>query len=162
MAASEFKVLTVNLMNWTVYHLINSLYDNLDWKDQYQATIYLVSVVTPVSKDPIYDFLEPVWSLNVILNIFFIYKNKLYKDNETEIDKKIKNKLRTIPGWELQKQRTKIAMIYLSSESLHTKEGPELQPSNLLSCNQMFHRSYNLILIKKELWMPGVIFAVHR
>ena len=80
-----------------------------------------------------------------------MYKNKFYKDNETEIGKKIKNKLRTIRGWELQKQRTKIAMIYLSSESLHTKEGPELQPSNLLSCNQMFHRSYNLILIKKEL-----------
>ena len=75
-------------MNWTVYHQINSLYDNLDWKDQYQATIYLLSVVTPVSKDPIYDFLEPLRSLNVILNIFFIYKNKFYKDNETEIGKK--------------------------------------------------------------------------
>ena len=162
MAASEFKVLAINLMNWTVYNLTNSLSDNLDWKGQYQTTSYLVPVVIPVSKDPIYDFLEPLWSFKCYSKYVFMYKNKFYKDNETEIGKKIKNKLRTIRGWELQKQRTKITMIYLSSESLHTKEGPELQPSNLLSCNQMFHRSYNLILIKKELWMPGVVFAVNR
>ena len=36
----------------------------------------------------------------------FLYKNKLYKNNETETVKKKKNKLRTFLGWEVQKQKS--------------------------------------------------------
>ena len=44
----------------------------------------------------------------VVEYTFFFYKNKLNKDNETEIGKKNKNKLRKFKGWKVQKKKKKL------------------------------------------------------
>lgn len=55
---------------------------------------------------------------------FFFYKNKLNKDNETEIGKKNKNKLRKFKGWKVKKKKKiKITLIQISFlRKLFTKE----------------------------------------
>ena len=82
---------------------------------------------------------------------FFFYKDKLSK-NETRLKLgKKKNKLRDwgwgvqrlskvawMWGWEVQRQRIKIIMNYVSFKGLLTKEWPEHRQIHLLGCNWVF------------------------
>ena len=59
-------------------------------------------------------------------NTLFLFKNKLYENNEAEIVSKNKNKLRTFWGWEVQKQKLKwrlstfLLNAWLQKNDLHT------------------------------------------
>ena len=70
----------------------------------------------------------------------FLYKNKLHKNNEAEIGKKKHNKLRTFWGREVQNQKIKIAMIYISFKNLNGKEWLEHLQSLLLWYKWMLSR----------------------
>ena len=65
--------------------------------------------------------------------IYTFYKNKLFKKDEAEIGKTI----RTFWGWEVQKQKIKITMIYISFKNVVTEEWsehPEVVESGPICC----------------------------
>ena len=63
------------------------------------------------------------------LSKLFFCKNKPYKNNEAEVYKK-EERIRTFWGWEVQKQKIKVTMIYISFKRLLTKEWATLSKSS--------------------------------
>ena len=52
---------------------------------------------------------------------------------------KNRNRLTIFSSWEVQKQKIKITMIYISFENLLTPEWPEDCLIHFLGCDRMFH-----------------------
>ena len=106
---------------------LNILVSKLQMASRFQETqrtymdpILEISHSLEVNGDLYATKITPIWLLYT-----FFYKNKLCKNNKAETDKKTnKNKLRAFSGYDVQKWKIILTMIYISFKNLLTKEWP--------------------------------------
>ena len=94
---------------------------------------------------------------------FFIYKNKLYKNNEAEIGQKNKNKLTTFWGWKMWRQK-KIDELYFFKTCYKRmtwmpSKSSIVRYSNVLSGYATLHSLRTVLKLMKLIQCPLCIMS---